>query len=80
MTISTDYQILTAAIKGFDKQVKAHEDGIKPLHRSDTYRKTERSVDKIMKKQSWYKNWGLLIYNVCPPNTWGKYWPMRSRR
>ena len=62
-------EILVAGLKGYEKQLKRHDDGVCPLHRPKGYRMEERQNEKMVKRRSWYKPFDTVVF--CPPTPGG---------
>ena len=59
-------EILRNAIKIYDSKVKNDRDGIQPLNRPRGYRKSERRVEKRMKKKTWGTRGGFTAPIIVP--------------
>ena len=63
------YDIYNAANKAYQKRSEESRAGIRPLHRSKSWRRNERETEKQEKKKNWYKCGGAesIIFIPCTP-------------
>ena len=61
--------IVTAGLKGFEKQCQNADKGIMPLHRPRTYNERERRKKKAIAKSSWYRPNDSVIFIPSTPGS-----------
>ena len=58
-------EVMEGGIRGYEKQVQRHNEGICPLHRPKGYEADERSRKKNVQRVAWYKPYDTVLF--CPP-------------
>ena len=64
--------VITSALKAFQKIKERADSGVRPVHRPDNLDKVRRTEDKVWKSKTWFRRGGFATTLFVPPTPGGE--------